>query len=76
MNEKDEVVKDIAVRDLPDTLKKSPKGTTTVVFDGVITQRLLDIAFESDIKTIVGMKVGNITKQPESIEVYSKQDLE
>jgi DNA primase len=76
MNDKDELVKDIAVRDLPDTLKKTPKGTTTVVFDGVITQRLLDIAFESDITTIVGMKVGNITKQPESIEVYSKQDLE
>jgi len=76
MNEKDEVVKDIAVRDLPDTLKKSPKGTTTIVFDGVITQRLLDIAFESDIKTIVGVKVGNITKQPESIEVYSRQDFE
>ena len=76
MNEKDELVKDIAVRDLPDTLKKSPKGTTAVVFDGVITQRLLDIAFESDIKTIVGMKVGNITKQPESIEVFSKQDFE
>jgi hypothetical protein len=42
----------------------------------VITQRLLDIAFESDVKTIVGIKVGNVTKQPESIEIYSKKDFE
>lgn len=76
MNDKDEVIKDIAVRDLADTLKKAPKGTSTVIFDGVITQRLLDIAFESDIKTLVGVKVGNITKQPESIEVYDKKDFE
>ncbi len=76
MNEKDEVIKDIAVRDLAETLKKAPKGTTTVIFDGVITQRLLDIAFESDIKTLIGVKVGNITKQPESIDVYAKKDFE
>jgi hypothetical protein len=76
MNEKDEVIKDLAVRDLPETLKNSPKGTATVVFDGVITQRILDIAFESDVKTIVGMKVGNVTKQPESIEVFAKKDFE
>lgn len=66
--------KDVPVRELADKLKSS-KGASTVVFDGVITQRLLDIAAEKEIKTVIGVKMGNVTKAPDAVEILTKDDL-
>jgi DNA primase len=71
-----EVQKGVAVRDLAETLKGVKDGVESVVFDGVITQRLLDIALDKKIKTVVGAKVGNVTKKPEGVTVYSRDDLQ
>jgi len=65
----------IPVRQLTDTLKKSQK-INAVVFDGIITQRLLDIARSKNVKEIVGMKMGNVVKMPSSVIVLTKKDLE
>jgi DNA primase len=66
----------IAVRDLADALKDgAPDEVDTVVFDGVVTQRLLDIAAEKDISTLVGVKTGNVTKKPESVRVLTRDDV-
>jgi len=70
-----EVQKDIAVRDLAETLKNSNASIDAVVFDGVITQRLLDIATDKKIKTVVGAKIGNVTKRPKEITVLTRDDL-
>jgi DNA primase len=70
-----ETAKDVPVRELADTLKNG-KGAHTVVFDGVITQRLLDIAAEREIKTIIGVKMGNVTKAPDTVEILTRDDLE
>ncbi|MEW5759227.1 MAG: DNA primase DnaG [Candidatus Thermoplasmatota archaeon] len=75
LNEKGNVVKEMPTKDLSEELK-SATSVSAVVFDGIITQRLLDIAYEKNIKTIVGIKCGNITKQPMNIEVLTKEDLE
>ncbi len=67
----------IAVRELADTLKTKDEGSVdTVVFDGVVTQRLLDIAADKSIGTLVGVKTGNITKRPDAVEVITRSDLE
>ncbi|HEV8361263.1 MAG TPA: DNA primase DnaG [Candidatus Thermoplasmatota archaeon] len=66
----------IPVRDLADTLRKNDTKLSAVVFDGVITQRLLDIASEKGITTLVGVKTGNITKRPGNVEVVTRADLE
>ncbi len=76
MNKQGNVIRELAVRELADTLKKAPREVNTVVFDGVITQRLLDIVAEKKIKTLVGVKFGNVTKHPSNIRVYTKKDLE
>lgn len=76
LNMKGDVIKEAAVRDLADALKKAPREATSVVFDGIITQRLLDSLTGTSIKTIVGVKVGNISKQPAAIEVIPKTMLE
>jgi DNA primase len=75
LNTKGEVVKEMAVRQLADTLKTPPSNIHAVVFDGIISQRLLDIAAETKIKFLVGSKKGNLTKEPEGVLVLSKEDL-
>ncbi len=69
------IIKEVPVRDLVNTLKTNVKGVNAVVFDGIITQRILDIAADNKIITIVGTKMGNITKQPASVEVWTREDL-
>ena len=66
-----DIVVETAVRDLVHTLKESNENIETVVFDGVITQRILDIAVDKGIKNLVGVKVGNISKKPESVKVFT-----
>ncbi|UCH89823.1 MAG: DNA primase [Thermoplasmata archaeon] len=76
LNTKGDVVREVAVRDLADALRKAPREATAVVFDGIITQRLLDNLTGTGIKAIVGVKLGNITKQPAAVEVIPKTMLE
>jgi len=71
----DKELKKIPVRELTDSLKKSD-NISTVVFDGIITQRLLDIANSKNVKEIVGIKLGNVVKKPTSVRVITKKDLE
>ena len=71
----DKELKKIPVRELTDSLKKSD-NISTVVFDGIITQRLLDIANSKNIKEIVGIKLGNVVKMPASVKVLTKKDLQ
>ena len=66
-----DILVETAVRDLVHTLKESNENIDTVVFDGVITQRILDIAADKGIKNLVGVKVGNISKRPESVKIFT-----
>jgi DNA primase len=74
-DENDKELKKIPVRELTDSLKKS-NNISTVVFDGIITQRLLDIANSKNVKEIVGIKIGNVVKMPSSVRVLTKKDLD
>jgi DNA primase len=74
LDEKDVEIKKIPVRELTDALKKSD-NIATVVFDGIITQRLLDIASNKNVKEIVGIKMGNVVKMPSSVKVFTKKDV-
>lgn len=69
------VQSDLAVRELADTLKSAKESVHAVVFDGVITQRLLDIAADKKIATVVGVKMGNVTKVPDAVEILTRDDL-
>jgi DNA primase len=73
-DKKGKELKKIPVRELTDELKKSD-NISTVVFDGIITQRLLDIANNKNIKEIVGIKLGNVVKMPNSVKVLTKKDI-
>ena len=71
----DKEIKKIPVRELTDSLKKSD-NINSVVFDGIITQRLLDIASSKNITEIVGIKLGNVVKKPTSVKILTKKDIQ
>jgi len=74
LDDGDGVVTEVPVRELVDTLKTA-KQTRAIVFDGIITQRILDIAAEMNMHSVVGTKMGTITKQPAGLEVWTRSDL-
>ena len=69
------MVEEIAVRDLASRLKAYKDDVLSVVFDGVITQRLVDIASSNAIKSLIGIKVGNITKIPADMKILTSKML-
>ncbi len=75
MNQAGNVIKDVHVSQLADTLKEGAEGLSVVILDGIITQRILDIAVEKNITAVVGVKLGNIAKLPTNVEVLTKEDL-
>ena len=70
----DTVAAEVPVRDLVDTLKTT-KQARALVFDGIITQRILDIAAEMGMKSVVGTKMGTVTKPPSGIDVLTRDDF-
>jgi DNA primase len=74
LDDADAVVTEVPVRELVDTLKTA-KQTRAVVFDGIITQRILDIAAEMNMHSVIGTKMGTITKQPAGVGVWTRSDL-
>ncbi|MDD3399012.1 MAG: DNA primase DnaG [Candidatus Methanomethylophilaceae archaeon] len=70
-----EIVREVEVKELVNSLKEDSTGIDSIVFDGVISQRILDIALTSDIKTIVGSKMGAVSKQPADLAVWTRDDL-
>ncbi|MEM3658106.1 MAG: DNA primase DnaG [Candidatus Hadarchaeum sp.] len=46
-----------------------------IVFDGIVSQRLLDLASEKDVKLIIGERIGSIEKKPTNIIVKTLDEL-
>ncbi|MFH1101647.1 MAG: DNA primase DnaG [Methanobacteriota archaeon] len=74
-DEKGNELTKIPVRELTDEIKKN-NTVSSIVFDGIITQRLLDIASNKNVKEIVGIKIGNVVKMPKSIKILTKNDFQ
>jgi DNA primase len=70
-NSKLERITEVPVRDVIKTLGEA-KDVNAIVFDGIITQRLADLASKQGVKVLVGLKIGNVNKVPENIEILSK----
>ena len=70
------VLKEVEVRNLASALKESNGLVKSVVFDGVITQRILDIAAEKELDYLIGVKIGNVAKMPLSVKVLTVEDIQ
>jgi len=74
-NEKMEQIERLPVSGLAEKLQQA-EGVDTVVFDGVITQRLVDIANEKNVKYLVAARVSDVVKQPLKVHLLTFADVE
>lgn len=51
------------------------QGVDSIVFDGVVTQRLLDLAEERGVKLIVGDRIAELTRRPGSIRIMTLPEV-
>ena len=47
-----------------------------IIFDGVVTQRLVETAHENQVKKIIATAMGEVTKIPKSIKIITSKQLE
>ena len=73
MDRNQNVLREVAVRDLARELKEANGNVNGVIFDGVVTQRILDIAAEKGLEYLIGAKMGNIAKNPSCVKVLTKE---
>jgi DNA primase len=71
--EKNEIAK-LPVSELAGKLAEY-QGVETIVFDGVVTQRLLDLAEERGVKLIVGDRLAELTRRPGSIKIMTLPEV-
>jgi len=75
LNKKMKQIERLPVSELAEKLQKM-KDVDTVIFDGVITQRLVDIASEKNIKYLVAARVSEAIKQPLGIHLLTFAEVE
>jgi DNA primase (bacterial type) len=69
-------VEKVQVRDIISKLENMSNGNVSfIVFDGVITQRLLELASSKNVKMIVGVRIGGINKKPENVKILTLSDV-
>ncbi|AAB89350.1 MULTISPECIES: DNA primase DnaG [Archaeoglobus] len=69
------VIKEVPVRDLVKILKTNNMKGSAIVFDGIITQRLIDLAAKKEFDYIVGVRLGSVVKVPTSLRVITFDQL-
>jgi len=68
LNEKDEVVVEVPIREIMKAVQEA-SNIKVIILDGIITQRLVDLAEQKGISVIVGIRAGNLTRRPASLKV-------
>lgn len=74
LNDKLEEIERLPVSQLAEKLQQI-KGIDTLVFDGIITQRIIDIASEITIKRIVASRVSEAVKPALNVDLYTFQEV-
>lgn len=64
-------VKEMPVRDMIKHIEEE-KAIHAVVFDGIVTQRLVDLVEARGAKLLIGIKLGNVFRKPEKVLVKTK----
>jgi len=51
------------------------EGANTLLFDGVVTQRLIDLAENRNIKFVIGDRISEIAKRPINLKIMTMNEL-
>src|SRR5207253_1997392 len=73
----DETGKEVARMPVSELAEKIPSmdNAHTVVFDGVVTQRLLDLAASKNVKFLIGDRVSDLAKKSDKLSVMTMDDI-
>jgi DNA primase len=63
------------VKEMIEAMAALTTPAKAVVFDGIVSQRVLDVAQEKGIDTVVANRMGAIGKVPDGVKVFTRQDL-
>ncbi|HTT15217.1 MAG TPA: DNA primase DnaG [Thermoplasmata archaeon] len=75
VGENEAVVGEAPVKEMIDALTALQVPAKAIVFDGIVSQRLLDVAQEKGIGTVVATRLGPVGKIPEPLRIFTKADL-
>lgn len=75
LNEKMEKVERLPVSELAKKLQQTDE-IDTVIFDGVITQRLVDVASQKKVKYLIAARVSDVVKQPLNVKLITFSDIQ
>lgn len=74
LSEKGDVMERVSVSQLAERLE-SVENIRAIVFDGVISQRILDLALKKKINVVVGRRMAEVARKPQNIKVYVFEEL-
>jgi DNA primase len=70
LNDKLEQIERLPVSQLAERLQQI-EGVDTIIFDGIITQRIVDVASEKNIKTIIASRISEAVKSPLNVQLIT-----
>ncbi|RLI31049.1 DNA primase [Candidatus Bathyarchaeota archaeon] len=73
-NEDLDILARIPVSELAEKIS-SLNGVSVVVFDGIITQRIIDLAEEKGIKYIIGDQISDVVKKPVKLRILTFDEV-
>ena len=72
----EEMADEVSIGGLQEVLEKhKSNGVNTLVMDGIITQRLIELVSKAGIKTVVAEKKGPLPRDPVGISMFTREDL-
>jgi DNA primase len=74
LNEKSEQMERLPVSQLADKLQEA-EGVDTVIFDGIITQRIVDVASEKNIKRIIASRLSDAVKPSLTVQLMTFSEV-
>ncbi|MFX0169153.1 MAG: DNA primase DnaG [Candidatus Hodarchaeota archaeon] len=74
LDEKFKPIKETHVGEIANEFQNLKKAST-LLLDGVVTQRLIDIAEERGVGLIIGVRIGNIVKKPVKLRIHTFDEL-
>lgn len=64
------ITKEVSIEDIYEEIKNINGNADTVIFDGIISQRLVDVASQKGIKKLVAFR-SNIVKKPHNLKIIT-----
>jgi 5S rRNA maturation endonuclease (ribonuclease M5) len=75
VGEDDAVIGEAPVKEMIEAIANLATPAKAVIFDGIVSQRLLDVVHEKGIGTVVATRLGPVGKIPDQLRIFTKNDL-